>query len=63
MIGEIPYHATSVDAILARADGSLTTEDIIAGLSREWDCDPALTAILVLPILNELLRMEAITLH
>ena len=50
-------------AILARADGSLTTEDLIAQLSREWDRDPAMTARLALPILNELLRMKAITVY
>ena len=63
VIGEIPYHAASVDAILARADGSLTTEDLIAQLSREWDRDPAMTARLALPMLNELLRMKAITVY
>jgi MoaA/NifB/PqqE/SkfB family radical SAM enzyme len=61
-IGSIPYDEGAVRAICDLADGTRTTEALLAALGRVWLLDPAATATRVLPVLNELVRMKAIVL-
>ena len=61
VIGSIPYDGASVAAILSCADGRRTTEELIAHLGQTWNLPQPHASMRVLPILNELLRMEAIS--
>ncbi len=61
VIGFIPYDAEAVTAILGCSDGDRTTENIIAECSAAWDVSAEQAESRVLPILNELHRLAAVS--
>ena len=63
VIGSVPYDSAAISAILDLADGTRTTEAMITALSQAWTLDAERTSTRVLPVLNELVRMKAVTIH
>ena len=60
VIGSIPYDEIAIRAVSGLADGTRTTEALIAALGQAWTLDPAATSTRVLPVLSELVRMKAV---
>ncbi len=63
VIGAIPFDDDALRAIGALADGTRTTEAIVAELSEAWAIDAEQSEARVLPVLGELARMKAVTIE